>query len=117
MALQRHNADRDGDHGCDGCRSDGQRRARRAYCPRGGRALARAEDQAVRFVVPPPQIRQLRDLTRYRAGLVTARTAEKQRAEKLLEDAGIKLSAVVTAIFGVSGRDMLAAPGNAARRC
>ncbi len=59
--------------------------------------------------VPPPQIRRLRDLTRYRADLVAARTAEKQRAEKLPEDACIKLSAVVTDIFGVSGRDMLAA--------
>jgi transposase len=59
--------------------------------------------------VPPPPIRQLRDLTRYRADLVAARTAEKQRAEKLLEDACIKLSAVVADIFGVSGRDMLAA--------
>ena len=59
--------------------------------------------------VPPPQIRRLRDLTRYRADLVAARTAEKQRAEKLLEDAQIKLSVVVTDIFGVSGRDMMAA--------
>ena len=59
--------------------------------------------------VPPPPIRQLRDLTRYRADLVAARTAEKQRVEKLLEDAQIKLSAVVTDIFGVSGQDMLAA--------
>ena len=59
--------------------------------------------------VPPPPIRKLRDLTRYRADLVAARTAEKQRAEKLLEDACIKLSAVITDIFGVSGRDMLAA--------
>ena len=59
--------------------------------------------------MPPPQIRKLRDLTRYRADLVAARTAEKQRAEKLLEDACIKLSAVVADIFGVSGRDMLAA--------
>ena len=59
--------------------------------------------------VPPPQIRKLLDLTRYRADLVAARTAEKQRAEKLLEDACIKLSAVITDIFGVSGRDMLAA--------
>ena len=59
--------------------------------------------------VPPPPIRRLRDLTRYRADLVAARTAEKQRAEKLLEDACIKVSAVVADIFGVSGRDMLAA--------
>ena len=69
-----------------------------------------AERQMLRpSFVPPPQIRQRRDLTRYRAGLVAARTAEKQRAGKLLEDACIKLSAVVADIFGVSGRDMLAA--------
>jgi hypothetical protein len=37
--------------------------------------------------VPPPEIRRLRDVTRYRASLVAARTAEKQRAEKLLENA------------------------------
>ena len=40
---------------------------------------------------------------------MAARTAEKQRAEKLLEDAQIKLSVVASDIFGVSGRDMLAA--------
>ena len=69
-----------------------------------------AERQMLRpSFVPPPPIRQLRGLTRYRAGLVAARTAEKQRVEKLLEGACIKLSAVVTGIFGVSGRDMLAA--------
>jgi transposase len=69
-----------------------------------------AERQMLRpSFVPPPPIRRLRDLTRYRADLVAARTAEKQRVEKLLEDAQIKLSAVVTDIFGVSGRDMLAA--------
>jgi transposase len=59
--------------------------------------------------VPPPPVRRLRDLTRYCAGLVAARTAEKNRVEKLLEDAQIKLSVVVSDIFGVSGRDMLAA--------
>jgi transposase len=69
-----------------------------------------AERQMIRpSFVPPPQIRQLRDLTRYRADLVAARTAEKQRVEKLLEDAQIKLSVVVSDIFGVSGRQMLAA--------
>jgi transposase len=69
-----------------------------------------AERQMLRpSFVPPPPIRKLRDLTRYRADLVAARTAEKQRAEKLLEDACIKVSAVVSDIFGVSGRDMLAA--------
>jgi transposase len=69
-----------------------------------------AERQMLRpSFVPPPLIRRLRDLTRYRSDLVAARTAEKQRVEKLLEDACIKLSAVITDIFGVSGRDMLAA--------
>ena len=59
--------------------------------------------------VPPPPIRMLRDLTRYRCDQVAVRTAEKQRVEKLLEDAQIKLSVVASDIFGVSGRDMLAA--------
>src|ERR1700739_574980 len=59
--------------------------------------------------VPPWPIRRLRYLTRYRTDLVAARTAEKNRVEKLLEDAQIKLSVVVSDIFGVSGRDMLAA--------
>jgi transposase len=69
-----------------------------------------AERQMLRpSFVPPPQIRLLRDLTRYRADLVRARTAEKNRVEKLLEDAQIKLSSVVSDIFGVSGREMLAA--------
>jgi transposase len=69
-----------------------------------------AERQMLRpSFVPPPQIRRLRDVARYRADLVAARTAEKQRAEKLLEDACIKLSVVATDIFGVSGRAMMAA--------
>ena len=59
--------------------------------------------------VPPRDIRQLRDLTRYRVDLVGVRNAEKNRVEKLLEDACIKLSVVASDLFGVSGRDMLAA--------
>ena len=46
--------------------------------------------------VPPAPIRQLRDLTRYRVDLVGERTAEKNRVEKLLEDAQIKLSVVAS---------------------
>jgi transposase len=47
-----------------------------------------AERQMIRpSFVPPAEIRRLRDVTRYRADLVGTRTAEKQRAEKLLEDA------------------------------
>ena len=59
--------------------------------------------------VPPWPIRRLRDLTRYRTDLVAARTAEKNRVEKLLEDACIKFSVVASDIFGVSGRAMLGA--------
>jgi transposase len=67
-----------------------------------------AERQMLRpSFVPPPPIRRLRDLTRYRTDLVVGRTAEKQRVEKLLEDAQIKLSVVASDIFGVSGRAML----------
>jgi hypothetical protein len=58
--------------------------------------------------VPPPAFRELRDLTRYRVDLITTRTSEKQRVEKLLEDAQIKLSVVASDIFGVSGREMMA---------
>jgi transposase len=69
-----------------------------------------AERQMLRpSFVPPPAIRRLRDLTRYRTDLVGVRTAEKQRVEKLLEDAQIKLSVVASDIFGASGRAMLAA--------
>jgi transposase len=69
-----------------------------------------AERQMLRpSFVPPYPIRRLRDLTRYRVDLVAARTAEKNRVEKLLEDACIKLSVVASDIFGVSGRAMMAA--------
>jgi transposase len=46
--------------------------------------------------VPPPEIRRLRNLTRYRVQLMGDRTREVTRVEKLLEDASIKLSAVVS---------------------
>jgi transposase len=69
-----------------------------------------AERQMIRAsFVPPAPIRLLRDLTRYRADLVNSRTAEKNRVEKLLEDAQIKLSVVASDIFGMSGREMMAA--------
>jgi len=67
-----------------------------------------AERQMIRpSFVPPPPIRQLRDLTRYRIDLIGERGREKNRVEKLLEDAQIKLSVVASDIFGVSGRAML----------
>jgi len=60
-------------------------------------------------LVQPRPIRRLRDLTRYRRALVRERTRERQRLEKLLEDAQIKLDTVVSDLLGVSGRLMLAA--------
>ena len=60
-------------------------------------------------LVHPKPIRHLRDLTRYRRSLIRERTREKQRLEQLLEDAQIKLSSVISDIFGVSGRQMLQA--------
>jgi len=59
--------------------------------------------------VPPEPIRQLRDLTRTRTAITRERGREVQRLEKLLEDAGVKLSSVATDINGVSGRAMLEA--------
>jgi transposase len=57
--------------------------------------------------VPPKEIRELRNLTRYRKTQIEERTREVQRLEKVLQDAGIKLSSVATRILGVSGRAML----------
>ena len=59
--------------------------------------------------MPPEEIRRLRTHTRYRRKLVQMRTAQKERCEKLLEDAHLKLSSVISDIHGVSGRDMLRA--------
>jgi transposase len=59
--------------------------------------------------VPPVPIRELRDLTRARTMMTRERGREIQRLEKLLEDAGIKLSSVASDISGVSGRLMLQA--------
>jgi transposase len=59
--------------------------------------------------VPPPPIRELRDLSRYRRKLVESRSAERNRLLKLLETANIKLASVATDVFGASGRLMLGA--------
>jgi transposase len=58
-------------------------------------------------LVPPEPIRQLRDLTRLRTHLRREQARDKQRLEKVLEDAGIKLGAVATDVTGVSSRRML----------
>ena len=59
--------------------------------------------------VPPEPVRQLRDLTRLRTVLTEDRTRYRSRIEKVLEDAQIKVSSVVSDLFGVSGRAFLAA--------
>jgi transposase len=60
-------------------------------------------------LVPTEPMRQVRDLARARFDLVEDRTRVKQRVEKLLEDALIKISSVLTDIHGVSGRAMIEA--------
>ena len=59
--------------------------------------------------VPPPAIRDLRELVRCRRTLIETRTAARNRVLKLLEGAGIKLPGVASDAFGVSGRAMLEA--------
>ena len=60
-------------------------------------------------LVPPPPIRRLRDLTRARTDLNRDRVRQIHRLEKILQDAGIKLSSVATDIMGQSSRAMLEA--------
>src|ERR671913_2064870 len=59
--------------------------------------------------VPPPTIRDLRELVRHRRTLIETRTAARNRVLKLLEGANIKLSGVASDVFGVSGMAMLEA--------
>lgn len=59
--------------------------------------------------VPPRPIRELRDLTRYRKTQIEERSREVQRLDKVLQDAGIKLSSVASETLGVSVRRMLEA--------
>lgn len=59
--------------------------------------------------VPPKPIRELRQLTRYRRKLIQTNTSAQLRVDKLLQGANIKLSSVVSELFGVSARRMLKA--------
>jgi transposase len=59
--------------------------------------------------VPPPPIRELRELTRYRKTQIDARAAEIQRLEKVLQDAGIKLTSVASRVLTQSGRGIIEA--------
>src|SRR5580693_5328500 len=70
--------------------------------------LVRHELIAKSFV-PPPPLRELRELLRYRRKLTESQAAERNRLLKLLETANIKLASVASDVFGVSGRAMLRA--------
>lgn len=59
--------------------------------------------------VPPTEIQDLRDLTRYRAELSQERNRVANRIQKQLEQANVKLSSVASDVLGVSGRQMLGA--------
>jgi transposase len=59
--------------------------------------------------IPPPPIRELRDLTRQRTQLIRERVTVANRVQKVLEDANIKLASVASDVLGVSGRAMLRA--------
>ena len=60
-------------------------------------------------LVHPMPVRRLRDLTRYRRTLIRERSREKQRLEKILEDAQVKLDTVIASLYSVSGRAMIEA--------
>jgi transposase len=60
--------------------------------------------------VPPAEIRELRDLTRYRTQVIRQRADECNRIRKLPENGNIKLASVASNVLGAGGRDMLRAP-------
>jgi len=59
--------------------------------------------------IPPKEIRQLRDLSRRRVQLTQDATRERNRVQKLLEQANVKIAAVLSDVFGVSGQHMILA--------
>lgn len=66
--------------------------------------------------IPSPELKEVRDLTRYRVKTVQARTSEIQRLQKTLESAGIKLSSVVSDVTGASATAMIEALIDGERR-
>ncbi len=58
-------------------------------------------------LVPPPPIRTLRNLTRYRKSQIRDRQREANRLHKVMQETGIKLDCVASDLLGKSGRDML----------
>jgi transposase len=59
--------------------------------------------------IPPKPVRQLRDLTRRRVQLIQDATRERNRVQKLLEQANVKIASVLSDVFGVSGQHMILA--------
>jgi transposase len=59
--------------------------------------------------IPPRDIRELRDLTRRRRTLMQQGASERNRIQKILEDANVKIGNVLTNVFGMSGQAMLEA--------
>ena len=59
--------------------------------------------------IPKEDIRHLRDLHRHRRKIIGMRTSEKNRLQNVLEDANIKLSSVVSDVFGKTGRAIIEA--------
>ena len=57
--------------------------------------------------IPPQDVRELKQLTRYRKNIVQDVTTQKNRIEKTLQQAGFKLSTFLSDIFGVSGRNLI----------
>ena len=66
--------------------------------------------------IPAPELKEVRDLTRYRTKTVQARTSEIQRLAKALESAGIKLGSVASSITGASATAMIEALIDGERR-
>jgi transposase len=66
--------------------------------------------------IPAPELKEVRDLTRYRMKTVQARTSEVQRLGKALESAGIKLGSVASSIIGASATAMIDALIDGERR-
>jgi transposase len=66
--------------------------------------------------IPPAELKEVRDLTRYKVKTVQARTSEIQRLAKALESAGIKLGSVASSITGTASTAMIEALIDGERR-
>ena len=59
--------------------------------------------------IPPKEIRELRDLTRYKRKIIEQVSSEKNRIQKILEDANIKISSVVSSTSGATATKIISA--------